>query len=297
MKDFDSIKTVTFRRMFLLVYDICAIVMASYLALLIRFEFVYDKIEPRYLNALSKYILIHILITIILFYIFRLYHSLWAFAGFAEIQNVITSCFFSTCTYYIAITILNLYLPKSFYVLYGLLLTILLLSCRLMYRYVRQHYYKIVSEKNAKNTMIVGAGEAGSVIIKEIVSSKYVQMKAKCVIDDDRSKKGNFIQGVKIVGDRHSIVQNVEKYNIDTIIIAIPTASKKNIKEIVEFAKKGDVEKIGVGADLNSSKATFVEGYAPRNVDLNPGLNKITLKVRSESGVLNVYTINVNKGE
>ena len=85
--------------------------------------------------------------------------------------------------------------------------------------------------------MIIGAGDAGRVIIKEILDSRFLTMKVCCVIDDDCNKTGRYINGIPIVGDRFSILKNVEKYKIDKIILAIPSASKEERREILEICK------------------------------------------------------------
>ena len=247
MKDREGAKRVFFRRMFLVIFDISAIVLSSFLALFLRFELQIDAIESKYLLIFQKYTWVQVLITISMFYIFRLYHSLWAYAGFAEIQNIISSCFISDALYFIFIHYVvlrrqSMRLPYSYYCLYGILLVCFVSGSRILYRYARQKYYKRLSGMDSKNVMIVGAGEAGSSIIKEILVSKFVSLKVKCVIDDNPGKQGSYIQGIKIVGGRYDIPSSVELYDIQKIIIAMPAVSRKEIKEIAEICQTTNCE-------------------------------------------------------
>lgn len=242
MKELASVKKIFFRRMFLITFDISAIILSSFLAIFVRFELNYSSIEPKYLHVFQKYTWIQVLLTILLFYIFRLYHSLWAFASFAEVQNIISACFISDISYFLFVNFIVLKidkvrLPYSYYCLNGVFLVCLIAGSRIIYRILRQKYYKRLSHREAINTMIVGAGEAGNMILKEIQLSKHVDLKVQCMIDDDKMKIGSYIQGVKIVGNRESIPDFVEIFGIKKIIIAMPTATKKQIREIAEICQ------------------------------------------------------------
>lgn len=295
MKDLESAKRVFFRRMFLIAYDISAIILSSFLALFVRFEMDLSAIEPKYLTIFQKYTWIQVMVTIALFYIFRLYHSLWAYAGFAEVQNIISSCFISDILYFVFINwivkgVHGVRLPYSYYCLYGIFLVCFVAGSRIMYRYIRQRYYKHNSQVDTISTMIVGAGEAGSVILKEILSSKYVSLKVKCVIDDNPGKIGSYIQGVKIIGNRYDIPSCVELYDIKKIIIAMPTVSRKDIREIVEICQNTNCEiKILPGifqlmsGEVNVSKLRNIEiedllGRDPIQVNLDSVSNYVSDK-------------------
>lgn len=295
MKDLESAKRVFFRRMFLIAFDISAIIFSSFLALFVRFEMVFSSIEEKYLLIFQRYTWIQVLVTIALFYIFRLYHSLWAYAGFAEVQNIISSCFISDVIYFVFINFVvvrvkGIRLPYSYYCLYGIFLVCFVAGSRIMYRYARQRYYKHYDQSEVISTMIVGAGEAGSMIIKEILSSKHLSLKVKCVIDDNTAKIGSYIQGIKIVGSRFDIPSCAELYDIKKIIIAMPTVSRKEIKEIVEICQNTNCEiKILPGiyqlmtGEVNVSKLRNVEiedllGREPIQVNLDSVSNYVNNK-------------------
>lgn len=143
---------------------------------------------------------VNILITLLCFYIFRLYHSLWAFAGVNELQNVVVGSFCSATIMAVVMVIFHMPIPKSYYFMYAFLLVAFTFASRFSYRFFRGLKHKSQNKKNDTAVMIIGAGEAGNAIIKEIVSSNYSTMVIKCIIDDDPNKWGRYIQGIKVIG-------------------------------------------------------------------------------------------------
>lgn len=231
-----------FRRIFLIIYDICAVAVAGLLALLLRFDFIYEKIEPRYLEMMWFYLPYNILFMLLVFWVFRLYQSLWEFAGIGEMQNVLSASAVISIIQFVATWTVGQRMPRSYYFLFFGCFFALTLASRFFYRYLRQFRMKHRVEKNGKNVMVIGAGESGNIIIKEIVSSQHLSLSVKCVIDDDPIKKDRFIHGVKVIGGREYIQDAVKVHNIDQIIIAMPAVSKKKIKEIIEICKETNCE-------------------------------------------------------
>ena len=229
MKNID--KKLWSRRIFLMMYDIIAMVGAGILALLMRFELDYYSIELKYLEELWRYMPINIIVTLVVFYAFRLYHSLWAYVGIAEMQNIISACVISSLLQMAGILGTKGHMPRSYYPMYGMIFLLLILSSRLVYRFLRtkRNQWRAKKSGNLKNVMVIGAGEAGNSILKEIVTSKYLTTIAKCVIDDNPEKIGKFIHGVKVVGN-----------HIDQIIIAMPSAPKVLVTEIIMICKDTD---------------------------------------------------------
>ena len=141
--------------------------------------------------------------TLIVFYVFKLYHSLWAFAGTAEVQNILAGCILSAMLDFAGMRLLKYPIPRSYYYFtYALVLTGLTTCTRFSYRIMRGMRHKAQNRKNGTRVMIIGAGDAGNTVIKEIVNSSFSTMTIKCIIDDDEHKWGRFIQGIKIVGGR-----------------------------------------------------------------------------------------------
>ena len=240
MKNID--KKLWSRRIFLMMYDIIAMVGAGILALLMRFELDYYSIELKYLEELWRYMPINIIVTLVVFYAFRLYHSLWAYVGIAEMQNIISACVISSLLQMAGILGTKGHMPRSYYPMYGMIFLLLILSSRLVYRFLRtkRNQWRAKKSGNLKNVMVIGAGEAGNSILKEIVTSKYLTTIAKCVIDDNPEKIGKFIHGVKVVGNRDYIVEAARLYHIDQIIIAMPSAPKVLVTEIIMICRDTD---------------------------------------------------------
>lgn len=226
----------------LLLADIFSVMLASFLALVIRFEFELHNIYPPFIEAMYQYMPVNIVCTVIIFYFFHMYTSLWKYASVKELSNVFLAVFCSGVGQTIGMHILNLKVPRSYYIIYTILLLFLEVAIRFSYRlmrFVRNEYYV---REQPSNVMVIGAGDAGAAIIKEMRLSKFVKQKVCCVIDDNPAKQYRYIEGCQIVGNRNDILENVAKYDIQKIIIAIPTASKKDIKELVHICQKTDCE-------------------------------------------------------
>ena len=236
-------KKLFYHRFFLLICDIAIILTASALALLFRFDFEIGNLSKIYLESVLKYMPINLIITIGIFYVFRLYHSLWSFAGVTEMQNLFMACIISTLTKFIGMEILDVPIFRSYIFLYGGMLFILTMISRFAYRFLNKIMCQNKLMQDVSNVMIIGGGEAANLLIKEINSHVNVKDKCiKCVIDDSPDKQKRYIQGIKVVGTRHDIKTAVETYNIDEIIIAMPSANRKVISEIVAMCKETDCE-------------------------------------------------------
>ena len=226
----------------LLFADIIFMMLASFFALAIRFELVLRSIDPLFIEAMYRYMPVNIICTLIIFYAFHMYTSLWKYASVKEMSNVFFAVICAGIVQPIGMYILNLNMPRSFYIIYTILLLVMEIAVRFSYRlmrFVRNEYY---GRKQPNNVMVIGAGDAGAAIIKEMRLSKYVEQKVCCVIDDNPAKLFRYIEGCQIVGNRNDILNNVEKYNIQKIVIAIPTATRKEIKELVTICQKTECE-------------------------------------------------------
>lgn len=269
------------RRAFLITYDIIAVVCSNFLSLLLRYEFQLDTIPEYFMNAVWLHLPISILITLVIFYIFRLYHSLWAYAGVNEMQNILVASFSSAALQGITLLLFDRSVPKSYYFFNAFLLVGFTVTSRFAYRFAREARRKKHNKNNSISVMIVGAGDAGNTIIKEINSSYFSTMRIRCIIDDDPQKWGRYIQGIKVVGGRDRIVENASLHEIDEIIIAIPSAGRRTIKEIVEIAQQtncklrtlpGMYQLVNGEVDVSKIRDVDVEdllGREPIRVDLD----------------------------
>jgi len=227
-----------YRRLFLIAYDIMALLAASILALAIRFDFHFWNITPEFMNSVWKYAPLNILTMLIVFWLMKLYHSLWEYASVTEMQNAVASCFIVAVIQFIGMQILQYRTPRSYPFLFAIFFIMFIVVSRFAYRFFRTAKNKHLKQKIGQNVMIVGAGESGNMLLKEINSSNYLRLTVKCLVDDDPEKQGRFMQGVRVMGTRHDIEALAAKYDIDVIIISIPSASKLVIRDIVNICNE-----------------------------------------------------------
>lgn len=229
-----------YRRTCLIIYDIISVILASYLAIIIRYEFRVDEIPRHFMNPIEQVMPLNIIVTLAIFYFFASTTAWWAFAGETELQNIVVSCVLSTIVNSICLQFFKTTsqaVPKSYYFFYLFLLITCIFSSRFSYRFFRSLKHKQQNKKNHISVMVIGAGEAANVIIKEIVNSNFSTMVIKCIIDDDKGKWGRYIQGIKVVGGRDKIVECADVYDVDEIIVAMPSASRAEIRKILEICK------------------------------------------------------------
>lgn len=207
------------RRICLIVLDIICIIAASILALLTRFEFDFSQIPKEFLKVIYKYGPFTIVITLIIFSLFRIYSSLWEYAGIEEVFSLIAACLAAAVAKSVIILFTWSVMPRSWYVLDTIYLMILIGATRVSYRLIRlRRQNRTFPWSKRKKVMIIGGGEAGRSLITEIQNSKYLDQKVVCIIDDDPYKIGRYIKGVRVVGNRNSIKKSVKKYNVQQII-------------------------------------------------------------------------------
>lgn len=230
------------RRIALGLIDCLIIVIALYSALYIRFE---GKIPVAYLNIFIHSIIMLMFINIVIFYLFRLYKSLWQYASINELVQIFIATVAGTTASVIFGYVFNMLLPHSVYIIAWMITFFLIGSSRFSYRLLRRYrsYLNHFPDKNGESgaktrVMIVGAGEAGSMLIKELREHKELKAEPIVAVDDDRMKYKSSINGVPIEGGRGKIIELAEKYKIDEIIIAIPSAKKREISEILKICKE-----------------------------------------------------------
>ncbi|MCM1213758.1 MAG: polysaccharide biosynthesis protein [Lachnospiraceae bacterium] len=221
--------------------DIMAVIVASFGALYIRFEFSFSNIPEEYILKFEHIILIDIGVALALFAVWKLYKSVWRYASANELINVI---FATTCTSVaqtVLCYVLDQRMPRSYYVLYWFLLTVLITCIRFGYRILRIFNNKrndLLGRKKGVNVMLIGAGAAANMILKEIESSAYLNLRAKCIVDDQEGCHGKLLRGVPIVGGRDKIMEAVSEYGIDEIIYAIPSADARTRREFLDICKE-----------------------------------------------------------
>ena len=228
------------RILILLILDLLAVVVASYGALYWRFDFSFSPHFLEYVEPATLLLPFDLVSTAIIFWLFKLYKSVWRYASANELINITAACIVCFFLQIVLVAVLPIKMPRSYYPMYAFLLMIMVCATRFSYRFIRLiNSRKRTASKDPekKNTMVIGAGEAGNAIIKEIESSSYVNLRVLCIIDDDPGCHKKTLRGIPIVGDRSCIPDAVEAYHIEEIIVAIPSASKIQIREILEICK------------------------------------------------------------
>ena len=282
-----------------MVYDLCAICLASFGALFIRFEFQVSTLLLEYLNIIMKYAVPIILITIIIFIACHLYSSIWDYASMREMMYIIIACVLSTMLQIFLVTFFHIQsygMPRSYYLLYCGLLFILVFFSRFIFRAIREVENTRKQTSNSKNVMIVGAGEAGVSLLREIKANPSLNKKVVCIIDDAKGKIGNSIHGVKVVGGRNQILEMVERYRVQEILIAIPSAKTEDRKQLLNICKETGKELMIlpgifqiVNGDVKISNLKEVDvndllGRDPIEVDLNSIMGYVSNKVVMVTG-------------
>ena len=199
MKKINSLLSIKNRRiLMLLILDIIILALSSFLALALRFDFI--NIPVKYINTISNYFIIDVVILVLIFILFRLYLSIWSYASITELISIAFACTSYTIIEFTYKYLFDIKLPRSYYLIKFLLLIIFVSGVRYAYRILRT--IRGFSSKGNINTMIVGAGDAGRLLITEIYNNPTnFGNRVACVIDDNRNKIGSYIRGIPVVGN------------------------------------------------------------------------------------------------
>lgn len=266
----------------LMLYDILAVNLSYFLALFIRFDGAFSKIPLMYLMAYIEYIPINTVICIAVFIMLHMYKSIWRFASYSELWRTFFSTVITSCTHIIGITLLFRRMPVSYYLIGAVFQFIFMIFIRFSYRFVLLERRRLNGNNRAKRrAMIIGAGSAGTLLIQDISHAEESDIRVCCIIDDNPNKQGRYIDGVPIVGGRDDILLNADKYKIETILIAIPSASASDKREIVNICKEmgcelkilpGMCQFVSGSISIKSMENVSVEdllGREPIRVDLS----------------------------
>ena len=296
----NSEKTMWMKRICMMLLDIGIVILASVGALVVRFDFSLSAVPDYYLEIIWETLPLTIPVAIAVFSFFRLYSILWNYAGATELLYLTAACIIDSI--FNTLIILFLYrridypVPRSWYFFYGAWLFALMFLSRYAQRGIKTLINRRNHAEKMKRVLIVGAGEAGNAIIKEIVNSPYVNMKIVGIVDDDVTKHGKFMHGIKVVGDRNDIVDIAESQRVDEIIIAMPTVSAMETKKILDICKQTGCELKRlpgmyqlVNGDVSISKLKDVDvndllGRDPIEVDLDSIMGYVSGKIVMVTG-------------
>ncbi len=228
----------------LILYDAVAVNAAYFMALMLRFELRYKAIPKDYLQSFYQFVPIYTVFCIVLFFILRLYKSIWRFASYSELMRVLTSSVISAVFHTVAITLICERMPISYYVGGAGLQFLLVLGIRFSYRLILLLRSRVrdSSREYTARVMLVGAGNAGQMILRDVEHAQELKEKVCCIIDDSPNKQGRSIDGIPVVGGRDDILYCAKKYRIDKIYVAIPSASEEDRREILNICKESGCE-------------------------------------------------------
>lgn len=193
---------------YLAIYDVIAVNLSYLMGLLVRFDFKFSSIPAAYYGAYLKFAPIYTVFSIIVFFFFKMYNSVWRFASFSELNRIMVANLITTVFQCVGITLLFMRMPFSYYIGGCVMQLILVVGVRFLYRFVNLERQKNRQKSLAsENVMIIGAGRSGQMLIKELKTSDKTSMRVCCIIDDNPNKKGRYTEGVQIVGDRTCILE------------------------------------------------------------------------------------------
>ena len=227
--------------LYLMAYDVFAVSFAYFAALWLRFDLRFSMIPTIYLTPWLKFAPFYAAFCIAVFWGLKLYNSIWRFASFKELQRVTLATVITTVVHVIAITVILFRMPISYYIIGAFLQFVLVVAVRFAYRFIL-----LMRQRNgagdADNCMLIGAGAAGTVVLRDLRRTHEIKDKVVCIIDDNKNKWNRYIDGVPIVGGREYIPEAVNKYGVKKIYVAIPSLSSAEKKKILDICKETDCE-------------------------------------------------------
>ncbi|EEF68089.1 polysaccharide biosynthesis protein [Holdemania filiformis DSM 12042] len=231
--------------LYLVVYDIIAVNLAYLMALWFRFDCRFSLIPEVYLKAWIQFAPFYTVLCLAVFTVLKLYRSLWRFAGYSELLRVTAATMVTGFLHFVGITTFFKAMPIS-YILFGMIIQFcLIIGIRFSYRFVlleRSRREKAEKKNQGKNILLIGAGDAGRLILRDVQRTEFDVGKVQCIIDDNPNKWGRYIENIPIIGGRDEIMAGVEKYQIQQILIAIPSAKAEEKRDILNICKETGCE-------------------------------------------------------
>ncbi len=229
-------------RLLLMVYDFAAVIVSFGIALWLRFDCKVTSVEPQYLTTYTKTIIIYALFCLVVFCFLRLYKSIWRFASYSELLRVILATVVTGVIYTGSLLVFNLHMPISYYVIGITVQFIATLGIRFFYRFVLLLRGRTNNEVQKKNVMIIGAGSAGQMLFRDIKHAKETNETVACFIDDNPNKWDRYIDDVPVFGSRDHILEAVDKFNIEKIYVAVPSANPQDKRDILRVCNETSCE-------------------------------------------------------
>ena len=223
----------------LIIYDYVAVCAAYFLALWLRFDGKFSAIPQQYIEPYTQFIFIFAAVSILVFLFCRMYNSMWRYASYTELMRTLLGSVISSVLHTALITVLLERMPLSYYILGALIQFLLLIFVRFSFRFIqimKKHHESL--EDGAKRIMMIGAGNAAQAILRDMSRASEINDKVVCIIDDNPNKWHRYMDGIPIVGGRDDILASADKYKIDEIYLAIPSASAQQKRDILAICNE-----------------------------------------------------------
>ena len=277
-------------RLLLMVYDFIAVIVSFGIALWLRFDCKVTSVEPQYLTNYTKTIIIYALFCLVVFWFLRLYKSIWRFASYSELMRVILATVVTGVIYTGSLLIINLHMPVSYYVIGITVQFIATLGIRFFYRFVLLLRGRTNNEVQKKNVMIVGAGSAGQMLFRDIKHSIETNETVACFIDDNPNKWNRYIDDVPVFGSRDHILEAVDKFKIEKIYVAVPSANPQDKRDILRVCNETSCELMNLPGmyqlytgqvSVSKMKKVQIEDLLGRN-PIKPNMDEVFAYVRNK---------------
>lgn len=277
-------------RLLLMVYDFIAVIVSFGIAFWLRFDCKVTSVEPQYLTNYTKTIIIYALFCLVVFWFLRLYKSIWRFASYSELMRVILATVVTGVIYTGSLLIFNLHMPVSYYVIGITIQFIATLGIRFFYRFVLLLRGRTNNEEQKKNVMIIGAGSAGQMLFRDIKHAKETNETVACFIDDNPNKWDRYIDDVPVFGSRDHILEAVDKFNIEKIYVAVPSANPQDKRDILRVCNETSCELINLPGmyqlytgqvSVSKMKKVQIEDLLGRD-PIKPNMDEVFAYVRNK---------------
>lgn len=277
-------------RLLLMVYDFAAVIVSFGIALWLRFDCKVTSVEPQYLTTYTKTIIIYALFCLVVFWFLRLYKSIWRFASYSELMRVILATVVTGVIYTGSLLVFNLHMPVSYYVIGITVQFIATLGIRFFYRFVLLLRGRTNNEVQKKNVMIIGAGSAGQMLFRDIKHAKETNETVACFIDDNPNKWDRYIDDVPVFGSRDHILEAVDKFNIEKIYVAVPSANPQDKRDILRVCNETSCELMNLPGmyqlytgevSVSKTKKVQIEDLLGRD-PIKPNMDEVFAYVRNK---------------
>ena len=266
-----------------ILYDMAAVTAAYFFALWFRFDCRFSEIPEQYLMAWMKFVPIYMVISFVVFWVFHLYQSIWKYASIAEVKRIIYASGILAILHTALITLLFCRMPISYYILGAAIQFALIVFARFAYRFIALEWSKNkkLSHSVANRVMLIGASEAGQMILRDLQTSRHTKDYVCCMIDDDQEKQGRYLHGVPIVGGREDILLNVEKFKIDKIYLTMPGATADQRRDILNICKETHCQ-LKILPGIAEIVSGVINANSMRDVSPEDLLGRESIKVNME---------------